>query len=106
MYFIANCPIGYREMHGYIHGLDTSLGPALDSLNGKECAKKCSENPECKSFEHNNTALKCSLNTAAKPSIIPKVPADPSIVVYKDYVFCSKMGNVKFINFLIHSRAR
>ncbi len=88
-------------MHGYIPGLSTSLGPALESLNGSECAKKCSEISGCKSFEHNNTALTCSLNTAAKPSRIPKVPSDPSIVVYKDYAFCAKMGKLKIINFLI-----
>ena len=85
------CTSGYTEKIGDIPGWGTSLGSALDA-NRDECAQKCSELPLCLSFEHSNTELKCNLNTEAEPA---------SNGAYKDYAFCSKIGKIQLIKFLI-----
>ena len=79
-----DCPTGYTKKDGYIFGWETLLGKTLHPINRDECAQKCSEKPQCKSFEHSNEELKCNLNTAFEPSQRPAL----------DYAFCSKTGKI------------
>ena len=57
-------------------------GGIYASLN--QCASKCTEWPECKSFEHNEK-MTCNLNKERDPDG-PKQPG---------FIFCSKKGIIK-----------
>ena len=70
-------------MKGDLPGLSSDLGGLL-TLTREECARKCSENDECLSFEHSYTEGKCNLNRVAEPTQGP----------YKDWAFCTKSGKI------------
>ena len=74
---VTQCPNGYVYIDGDILGA-TIQGGINASL--VECAKKCSKNPYCKSFEHENNH--CNINKES-------VPNGPR---YQNFIFCSKEG--------------
>ena len=73
------CPEGYIEKVGDVTG-NSLEGGIYASLN--QCAAKCTERPECKSFEHNEK-MTCNLNKERDPT----GPQQPG------FIFCSKKGN-------------
>ena len=78
------CPLGYEPKKGDISGWGSEdLGSGL-MLTRDECARKCSEKDGCLSFEHSYAEGKCNLNDVSEPNQGP----------YKDYVFCTKLGNI------------
>ena len=75
------CTSGYERRDGDIPGWGTDIGSRL-SLTREECANVCTEEEQCMSFEHSNSALLCNLNKIA----------EPNSGSYKDYAFCTKTG--------------
>ena len=77
------CPPGYLEKIGDLPGWGTDLGRALN-LTKDQCTQRCSLHDQCLSFEHSEYQMKCNLNKLAQPTLGP----------YKDFVFCTKNGNI------------
>ena len=76
------CTSGYERRDGDIPGWGTDIGSRI-SLTREECANACTEEEQCMSFEHSNTALLCNLNKVADPTTEAN---------YEDQVFCTKIG--------------
>ena len=76
------CPSGYERRDGDIPGWGTDIGSAL-SLTREECADACTDENQCLSFEHSNSASLCNLNKMAEPTNEEN---------YLDYAFCTKTG--------------
>eukprot|EP01083_Nonionella_stella_P138862 422686_1 len=79
------CPLGYYQQIGDISGLGSvnGVGQGQSVANCEACAKLCSGQAHCNSFECSPSQLKCNLNAAANPSILTS---------YGDYKFCTKEG--------------
>ena len=92
---VGACPSGYLEKKGNIPGWGSYLGSGLE-LTRNECAEKCNVENFCLSFEHSSSEKRCNLNEFGEPTVEP----------YKDYVFCTKQGNItssfqKFVTYYI-----
>lgn len=87
-FFPEICPLGYKSKEGDLPGWGTDLGGAL-RLTREDCARKCSDEEKCLSFEHSYTEEKCNLNKESEPTEGP----------YNDYAFCTKQGKI-FVSFL------
>ena len=84
------CPPGFEKKDGDIDGWGSRLGSKLH-LSLEDCAEKCNQNDGCLSFEHSISERKCNLNDIRGPIVEP----------YKDYVFCSKKGNLYYFHQLV-----
>ena len=80
---VGACPSGYLEKKGNIPGWGSYLGSGLE-LTRNECAERCNVENFCLSFEHSSSEKRCNLNEFGEPTVEP----------YKDYVFCTKQGNI------------
>ena len=61
----------------------SNLGIALE-LTIKQCANKCHEKDECKSFEHNKFLMLCNLNDIS----------NASHKLFKNSTICKKIGSL------------
>jgi len=83
---VKACATGYEKVTGSMHGFGEvngkGGGESVDDSKGcVSCAQKCSEEPDCLSYECSHTELKCYLDTME----YPMVGED-----YKDSNFCVK----------------
>lgn len=79
-FWTERCPEGYTEKVGNVLGNYLQEG-IWASLN--QCAAKCTNHPECNSFEHDTKNI-CNLNKDRDPDG-PSLPG---------FIFCSKKGKI------------
>jgi len=77
------CANGYYSQIGDIPGWGTvdGVGGAQRVPHCDQCARLCSNNANCLSYECSMTDLNCNLNNVA----------NPTTGAYKDYAFCTKI---------------
>mmetsp|Transcript_9248 Transcript_9248/g.42069 ORF Transcript_9248/g.42069 Transcript_9248/m.42069 type:complete len:121 (-) Transcript_9248:92-454(-) len=61
-------------------GASEAGGSTGNVASARDCAKLCSENDDCLSYEYSRTSKICNRNTEADPTIKNN---------YRDYLFCS-----------------
>ena len=84
---LAKCPLGYIERCGDILGSSSeSLLPQKTTKD--QCMVACNLKDSCLSFQHSPSEMRCNLNDLAWPIFDP----------YQDYIFCSKNGDIDYIN--------
>ena len=77
------CPSGYAKKKGDVPGWGSDIGSRLD-LTLEQCAKRCSNEISCLSFEHSFSKKKCNLNKISEPTQEPNA----------DFIFCTKTGSI------------
>ena len=83
VFFADACPEGFVRKDGNL----VSKNPIKQhgSVTREVCGQKCLDDTNCLSFKHSNTELYCNLHDVADPDVVE---------LYKDYTFCSKIGNI------------
>jgi len=85
------CANGYYSQSGDIFGAG-AVATGVQVPHCNECAKLCSDHANCLSYECSMTELNCNLNNVA----------NPNAVAWKDYVFCTKNGDIRIGNVNLH----
>ena len=86
----SSCSLGYSEQkhYGIAHLPDSGqISGGIDTdLRG--CAKRCTDDPTCGSFEYSQELKKCDLNRDSRPSVEKHL----------DYIFCQKETGMDYID--------